>query len=127
MVHIPKVNPGDYVAWHCDTIHAVDRIHAGSGDSSVLYIPACPLTEANAKYLAQQREAFSEGLPGPDFPSGPGESEHIGRLTPDFVMENIGAEAQQAMGLAKFDSKRKGVPKNEQATLERCNEVLGFV
>lgn len=126
MVHVPAVNPGDYVAWHCDTIHAVDRVHAGSSDSSVLYIPACPLTEANAEYLARQRETFSEGLPAPDFPSGEGESQHIGRLTPDFVMQNIGAEAKQAMGLARFDSERKGLRENDRMALERCNEVLGF-
>lgn len=26
-----------------------------------MYIPACPLTEANARYLARQREPFFEG------------------------------------------------------------------
>lgn len=61
MVHIPTVRPGDYIAWHCDTIHAVDSIHAGTADSSVMYIPACPLTEANARYLARQRQSFIEG------------------------------------------------------------------
>lgn len=49
-------------------IHAVDKIHAGTSDSSVLYIPCCPLTEANAEYLGRQREAFAEGRPAPDFP-----------------------------------------------------------
>jgi len=57
MVHVPKVQPGDYVSWHCDTIHGVDSVHAGSMDSSVLYIPSCPLTVANAEFVAQQREA----------------------------------------------------------------------
>ena len=79
MVHVPEVRPGDYVAWHCDSesnlpvqalgeifllpiaIHAVDKIHAGKSDSSVMYIPACPLTEANAEYLKRQRETFFEG------------------------------------------------------------------
>ena len=79
MVHVPKVQPGDYVAWHCDSefiaklpyllllaqydkaIHAVDKTHAGAADSSVMYIPACPLTENNAKYLVRQREAFLQG------------------------------------------------------------------
>jgi len=42
MIHIPDVRPGDYVAWHCDSIHAVDKIHNGKGDSSVVYsgVPA---------------------------------------------------------------------------------------
>jgi len=49
-------------------IHAVDKVHAGTSDSSVMYIPCCPLTETNAEYLVRQREAFSEGRPAPDFP-----------------------------------------------------------
>jgi hypothetical protein len=72
MVHVPQVAPGDYVAWHCDGLHAVDEIHKGAGDSSLLYIPACPLTERNARYLVRQRKAFLEGTPGPDFPGGAG-------------------------------------------------------
>lgn len=79
MVHVSRGNSGDYVAWNCDSIHAVDKLHSGTNDSSVLYIPECPLTEANAKYLSRQREAFLEGIPGPDFPGGKGESEHVGR------------------------------------------------
>lgn len=35
MVHVPTVRPGDYIAWHCDTIHAVDKVHEGSTDSSL--------------------------------------------------------------------------------------------
>jgi hypothetical protein len=62
MVHIPRVQPGDYVVWHCDGIHAVDKIHAGKNDSSVLYIPACPLTERNAEYLVRQRDCFLRGM-----------------------------------------------------------------
>ena len=126
MVHVPQVRPGDYVAWHCDTIHAVDKIHAGQGDSSVMYIPACPLTEANAEYLVRQRDAFSDGVPGPDFPSGVGENQHIGRLIPDFVIENIDKEARQAMGIAAFETERKDLPAKERQMLERANEILGF-
>ena len=46
-------------------IHAVDKFHAGVNDSSVMYIPCCPLTEANAKYLVRQREAFADGRSRP--------------------------------------------------------------
>ncbi|KAI9837045.1 MAG: hypothetical protein M1819_000694 [Sarea resinae] len=62
-------------------IHAVDSVHGGTADSSVMYIPACPLTVQNARYLARQREAFSSGTPPPDFPGGLGESAHLGRLS----------------------------------------------
>ena len=33
------------VFWFSDVIHAVEKTHAGKGDSSVLYIPAVPLTD----------------------------------------------------------------------------------
>ena len=29
---------------HCDVVHAVETEHTGAEDSSVLYIPAVPLT-----------------------------------------------------------------------------------
>lgn len=56
MVSIPRVEPGDYVAWHCDTIHSVDREHKGVSDASVFYIPTTPLTKSNAEYLKRQKE-----------------------------------------------------------------------
>ena len=115
MVHIPRVRPGDYVVWHCDAIHAVDKTHAGKTDSSVLYIPACPLTELNARYVARQRNAFLEGTPGPDFPGGKGESEHIGRMTREDISKHGGVNAERAMGLAAFPG---------DGILEGMNEIL---
>ena len=56
-----------------------------------------------------------------------GESEHLGRLTPDFVMRNINIDAQRAMGLARFDQERQDLPKEERQMLQRANEILGFV
>ena len=105
MVHVPQVNPGDYVAWHCDSLHAVDKVHNGKGDSSVLYIPACPLTETNARYLVRQREAFLEGTPGPDFPGGVGESHHSGRMGLSDVKNAGGVEGLRAMGLEGWNVK----------------------
>lgn len=92
-----------------------------------MYIPACPLTEANAKYLGRQREAFFDGVPAPDFPSGEGEGQFMGRLTADYVMKNIDLDAQRAMGLSKYDSSVPGLLPQERKTLERANEILGFV
>lgn len=88
LVSIPSLNPGDYVVWHPDLIHAVisgrsinnypsstkvGRPRLSFSDSSnrpskaVLYLPACPLTQTNALYLSRQRKAFLLGYPGPDF------------------------------------------------------------
>jgi len=114
MVHIPEIKPGDYVIWHCDQIHAVDKLHEGNGDSSVMYIPVCPTTELNLKYLKRQRDSFLAGTPGPDFPGGRGEADHIGRLGRDMI---YGAEGRRAMGLEALE----GVDSIKQA-----NAILGF-
>lgn len=122
MIHIPEVHPGDYVAWHCDSIHAVDKVHAGKGDSSVLYIPACPLTEINANYLVRQREAFLDGTPGPDFPGGKGESEHVDRMGNGDVTSAGGIEGERAMGLAGWNKNGVSTP----SFIQKMNERIGF-
>ncbi|KAK1723373.1 uncharacterized protein BDZ83DRAFT_626510 [Colletotrichum acutatum] len=121
MVHIPRIKPGDFVVWHADQIHAVDKVHQGQSDSSVMYIPVCPATDLNVGYLARQREAFLEGLPGPDFPGGKGESEHVGRPGEDAIQ---GVEARRAMGLEKLIGAGDG--HGERDLIQRANEVLGF-
>ncbi|MCJ1250967.1 hypothetical protein MMC30_008197 [Trapelia coarctata] len=125
MVHVPTVRPGDYIVWHCDTIHAVDKVHAGSTDSSVMYIPTCPLTETNAEYLVRQREAFRAGYPGNDFPGGKGESEHVGRPTAEYLIQHSTIEGQRGMGLRPWDVE-EGHSKGQRAVLRRANEILGF-
>jgi Protein of unknown function (DUF1479). len=47
-VSILRVLPGDAVFWHCDVAHMVESEYNGTGDSSVLYIPAAPLCEVNS-------------------------------------------------------------------------------
>ena len=121
MVHIPDVGPGDYVAWHCDSIHAVDKVHAGKGDSSVMYIPACPLTEVNAGYLVRQREAFMDGTPGPDFPGGKGESGHVGRMRKEDVKAAGGEDALRAMGLTNWSSQSE----SEKEIVRVANSIVG--
>ncbi|CAD0106446.1 unnamed protein product [Aureobasidium uvarum] len=128
MVHIPEVRPGDYVVWHCDQIHAVDNKHEGTADSSVLYIPACPLTTRNAEFLARQRQAFLEGLPGPDFGGGVGETRHIGRSGLEKVEEaSQGKDAGMvAFGLQEWDSSASGLSETQRELFDRANKVLGF-
>jgi uncharacterized protein YbaR (Trm112 family) len=125
MVHVPRIRPGDYVAWHCDTIHAVDKVHAGKGDSSVMYIPACPTTRRNLEYVKQQRYEFIQGIPPSDFPGGQGESEHIGRPDAAAFMAMSGVQAQRSMGFSQFDvaaAKEEG----EASVLRYGNEIMGF-
>jgi hypothetical protein len=122
MVSIPKVYPGDMVFWHCDTIHAVDPVHRGQSDSSVFYIPAAPLCEVNAEYLARQRHSFQHGIPPPDFPGGDGESRHVGRATPANV-ETL--EGRRAMGLEPFQIKSH-MTSGEKEMVSKANLVLNL-
>ena len=55
-----------------------------------------------------------------------GESEHLGRLTPDFVIQNISIDSQRAMGLAKYDQDRGDLPQIEREMLETANQILRF-
>ncbi|EXL42929.1 hypothetical protein FOCG_14491 [Fusarium oxysporum f. sp. radicis-lycopersici 26381] len=116
MVHVPEIQPGDFVAWHCDTIHSVDKVHAGTSDSSVLYIPICPITAQNAEYMVRQRDAFLRGTPGPDFPGGAGESGHVGRGTEKM----LDGAARRAMGLSALKTE------GENEVVAEANRILGF-
>lgn len=102
LISVPSLNPGDYLIWHPDTIHAVS-----GGNSAMLYLPAVPLTQTNALYLARQRKAFLLGHPGPDFGGGggrdSGESDHVGRPGVQEVSDAGGDEALRAMGLLPWD------------------------
>jgi len=124
MISVPKVNPGDMVFWHCDVIHSVETEHQGLGDSSVMYIPAAPLTPQNLEYIKRQRGAFLRGLAAPDFEGDPetegGESNCVKR----GVITNIHAAGLQAMGLGKEPFSLEGTVGNERRMLEMANEVL---
>ncbi|KAI0509470.1 hypothetical protein F5B22DRAFT_637967 [Xylaria bambusicola] len=125
MVHMPEVKAGDFVAWHCDTIHAVDSVHQGQSDSSVLYIPICPVTEQNAHYLVRQRKAFLDGTPGPDFPGGEGESRHINRPTESYLKSYANPEGLRAFGFEKLVVSSSDNPGARMVT-KKVNEILGF-
>lgn len=126
MVHVPRVNPGDYVSWHCDTIHAVDSVHAGKSDSSVMYIPACPLTITNAEFVARQKGCFLSGQPCPDFGGGKGEADHVGRPGVDDVLKVGSDEGIRACGLKEWDTSEPGLTPGEKEVMERANKILGF-
>ncbi|KAI0380194.1 DUF1479-domain-containing protein [Hypomontagnella monticulosa] len=128
MVPIPRVDPGDYVLWHPDTVHAADAINAGMVDSSVLYVPACPLTQTNALYLARQRKAFLLGDPAPDFSESGhararGEREYMGRPGVQDVNDAGGEEGLRSMGLLPWDEKR-GTDAVERELLRQANGIL---
>jgi hypothetical protein len=122
MVSIPRVEPGDYVVWHCDTIHAVESLHNGANDSSVMYIPAAPLCETNLMYLARQRANFRQLIPAPDFPGGDGEQGFAGTCTDKDVDTEAG---KLAFGIGEIPyTESAGVTEGEKAVLSRANKVL---
>ncbi|KAI0123541.1 hypothetical protein BJ170DRAFT_703745 [Xylariales sp. AK1849] len=125
IVHMPQVGPGDFVVWHCDTIHAVDKVHMGKSDSSVLYIPVCPVTETNAQYLKRQRNAFVDGTPGPDFPGGQGESQHTDLCGLDYLRAHSEVEGLRAAGFEKLLSLDSD-PIGSRDVTKEANVILGF-
>jgi hypothetical protein len=133
MVRIPAVEPGDYVVWHCDAVYGVDRARlplwpgvSGSANepaAAVMYIPACPLTQTNALYLARQRKAFLLGHPSPDFGGGHGESSHMGRPGVQEVSDAGGDDGLRAMGLLPWEED-EAESETERDLLAMANAIL---
>ena len=123
MVHIPTLQPGDYVVWHCDSVYAIDRGQRGDIDATVMYISACPLTQTNALYLAHQRKVFLLGKPSPDFGGGRGESTHLGRSGVQEVSDTGGDEGLRAMGLLPWDDEEASTDL-EAEVVEMANDIL---
>jgi hypothetical protein len=105
-------------------IHSVDTSHNGTSDSSVLYIPATPLTPANAAYLARQRANFLRGIPPPVFPGGVCEEHHVGRGG-EKDLEGESKEARRSVGVERWDVE-EGKSEGVKRVLEEGNKALGF-
>lgn len=129
MVGIPPVKPGDYVFWHCDLIHEVDKYHPGSKDSSVVYNASTPLVPYNIDSLRASRQSFLDAKPPRDF-NGLGylyeeenaHEDHGARL------ENIlSAEGLKAMGFGKFDVNEPAISEGARRVRQMANDILGNV
>lgn len=92
--------------------------------TTLLYIPACPLTHTNALFLARQRKAFLLGFPGPDFAGGGGESFHMGRPGVQEVNEAGGEAALRATGLLAWDEDDAMEGEAERLVLATANGIL---
>ena len=91
-----------------------------------MYIPVCPITEANAEYLARQRDTFLQGLPGPDFPGGKRESEHFGRPTDMYLRNNVAMEGLRAMGMERLSRVDWAETPGARKVMQLANSALGF-
>lgn len=144
------LEPGDYLIWHPDApapslsqptvtraqIDAQSKANISSSPTILLSMPACPLTSANALFLARQRRSFVLGLAGPDFVDGlckdgkheqqpSDESAHMGRAGVAEVYETGGEEALRAMGLVAWEMPHDdGSDEQERWLVERANRVL---
>ncbi|KAL6854735.1 hypothetical protein ACO1O0_005860 [Amphichorda felina] len=114
MITLPTLQPGDYILWHPDLPYHISSSNPGLQTphrnqepvSMLVYIPAAPLTQTNALYLARQRKSFQRGHPGPDF-----DSSGRGMLVEDpatmpgekDIAEVGGPAGLQAMGLAPWE------------------------
>jgi hypothetical protein len=91
----------------------------------VLYIPVCPTTKASAEYVVRQREAFRAGTPGPDFPGGEGELQHIGRATEEYVKKYCDPLGVESVGLDKLVTAENDTP-GGKAVVAEANKILRF-
>lgn len=129
LVSVPGLEPGDYLVWHPDLIHSISPSPSMSTSTcsgpAYMNLPACPLTQTNALYLARQRKAFLLGRPGPDFDSGGGrrhgEGEHASRPGVQAVNDAGGDDGLRAMGLLPWDEEEAGT-----ADQDREREVLAM-
>lgn len=90
------------------------------------YIPACPLTEHNARFVARQREAFLAGTPCPDFGGGIGESAHIGRPGVEDVRQVDPEDGMRAFGLSPWNPSEPGLTAGQRRVMEKSNKILGL-
>jgi len=130
MLNIPPIEPGDFVFWHCDQVHDVDRIHRGpkGKDSSVIYIPVAPLCDENIKNMMHHRTAFEQCKPIDDFPNEAKnikdgvEAQHVNH---GARRENIMTEeGLRALGLAPFDVSEHGLSQGARTIRERANSAM---
>ncbi|KAI0153354.1 hypothetical protein BJ166DRAFT_355170 [Pestalotiopsis sp. NC0098] len=96
LVHVPAMEAGDTIWWHADVCHAVDPEHQGTENAAVVYVPSCPTTALNKKYVKGQLEAILNGRIAPDHDIGAGINEKL--FTGYKGHEGFSDEARRAFG-----------------------------
>lgn len=71
------------------------------------------------------REAWRNGTPGPDFPGGKGESEHVDRPTEQFLRSVAGEDGLASVGLEPLREPVDGSD-GQKEVVRRANSILGY-
>jgi hypothetical protein len=125
VIGIPPVKPGDYVFWHCDLIHEVDKLHPGTRDSSVVYNACTPLVPYNIDSLSNTREAFLAAEPPRDFAKVDiGETERMHKDNGARREYILSEEGNRAMGFAQFDVDEPGITEGQRKVRQMANSIL---
>jgi hypothetical protein len=77
--------------------HAVDPVHNGDENASVVYIPACPATPTNKAYNKKQLAAILSGQRPPDYVED-GEVLDERTLVGHLGLDDLTVEARKAWG-----------------------------
>lgn len=129
MVGMPPVKPGDYVFWHCDLLHEVDKFHPGKRDSSVVYNACTPVVPYNIDSLKSTKASFLQAEPPRDFA---GYAKSLGSFEAENQHDDHGArlenilssEGKKAMGFEKFDVDELGITEGMRRVRQMANEML---
>ncbi|KIY52987.1 DUF1479-domain-containing protein [Fistulina hepatica ATCC 64428] len=123
IVSCPEAAPGDYVFWHCDTVHQVEAEHIGNNDSSVMYIPVVPLCGYNVGNMLAQRAAFLKGVPPPDLPVRLGQSTEENHEDRGRPADILSLQGQRMLGLAPFDEEDESLTEGQRSIRTIANEA----
>lgn len=124
---IPYANIGDYVFWHCDVAHEVDKMHNGDKNSSVFFNAYCPLCPYNIDNMISTREAFKQAIPPRDFIKDKNISTTYENSFEDHGarMENILTEdGLRGLGFAEFDINEPGLSKGQIDVRKMANRAM---
>lgn len=128
VMNIPYANEGDYIFWHCDVAHEVDKVHNGDNISSVFFNALCPLAPYNVDNMLATRNSFLTATPPRDFDKDRSRTQIS---EGDFPGEH-GAERKniltdvglRALGLKEFDVEEEGLTPGQIKIREFANKAM---